>query len=179
MIDEWMFKIDDDPKLRAQALAEDAESQRRSTVYPPGLHSDGDMWRIGSLRFWKAEACKFHRNADPFPTYIRGSLQTTLFPDMRLEAERFTTKDGQPATAIMLRSEKDPNGTFGTFSLDEHDAARIIAVLNVDMDEARKLATERFCARGGDPTAVASLRAPSPSERFRILDAILGDPDDQ
>ncbi len=179
MIEDWMFKIDDDPEIRAQTLADAAESQQRpGAVDIPGLRDERNMWRIGSLRFWKSEACKLHRTPAPFPTYIRGSLEMTLFPDMHFAAEHFTTKEGQPAIAIVLRSEKNPKGNFATFALNEAEASRIINFVNAEMDEARKLATERFRASGGDPAAVASQRAPSPAEMFRQLDAILGDPDE-
>jgi hypothetical protein len=177
MIEESMFKVDDDPKIRALVLADAAESQRTSSVYTPGLRDERTMWRIGSLRFWKSEVCKQHRTPAPFPSYIRGSLEMTLFPDMHLAAEPFTTKEGRPAIAILLCSEKDPKGTFGSFSLDGNEAKRIINFVNAEMNEARKLATERFRASGGDPAAVASQRAPSPAEMFRQLDALLGDPD--
>lgn len=178
MIDESTFKPCDDPKIRAQVLAYAAESQRRAdAVYPPGLRDERGMWRIGSLSFWKSEACRHHRSPAPFPSFIRGGLDDTLFPDVRFEAEPFVTQDGQPATAIILRSDKDPEGTFGSFSLDSDEARRIIAFLNAEIDEARRLATERFRAAGGDPASVAHARAPSPAESFAILDMLLGDPD--
>lgn len=162
------------------ALAEAADSQQRpGAVDVPGLRDERNMWRIGSLRFWKSEACKHHRSSAPFPTYIRGSLEMTLFPDMHLAAEPFTTTDSRPAIAIVLRSENDPKGTFGTFTFDGNEAKRIIDVINAEMDEARKLATARFRASGGDPATVAAQRAPSPADMFRQLDAIFGDPDNQ
>ncbi len=101
----------------------------------------------------------------------------TLFPDMHLATERFTTKEGRPAFAIVLRSEQDPKGTFGTFTLDEAEAERIIALVNQELNDARDLATDRFRASGGDPAAVASQRAPGPAEMFRQLGAHFGDPD--
>lgn len=178
MIDKPVFHVVDDPAIRARVLAAAADSQRASAVYPPGLRDEPTMWRLGSLCFWKAAACKQKQAAAPFPTYARGSLEMTLYPDMHLALERFTTTEGRPAFAIVLRSEKDPKGTFGTFILDESEAERIVALVSQDMNEARCLATDRYRAAGGDPAAVASQRAPSPAEMFRQLDGLFGDPDD-
>ena len=165
-------------------LADFAAFQCSSSIAPPGLHEEEKMWRIGTLRFWKSEAFNRlratnpTRDANPCPSYRRASLDMTLFPDMRLEAESFTTKDGRHAIAILLRSEKDPEGTFGTFTLDEKEAKRIVALVNDEMDTTRKLATERFRASGGDPAAVASARAPSSDEMLDQLRVFFGNPDD-
>lgn len=157
-----------------------ADFQRSSSVDSPGLHDEKTRWRIGSLSFWKSEAFKLlHHDARPFPSYRRASLEWDLLPDMRVEAAPFTTNDGRRAIAILLRSEKDPEGTFGTFTHDENEAQRIIALLNSEMDAARNVATERFRASGGDPGAVASQRAPSPDEMSTILAGLFGNPDDR
>jgi hypothetical protein len=180
MIEEALFKVDDDPKIRAHVLAEAADDQSsRTAVYPQGLHEEEKMWRIGSLRFWKSGAFKQLRSCNPFPSYRRASLTMDLFPDIHFEAEPFTTSDGRRAIAIVLRSEKNPKGSFGTFSVDEEEANRIISILNDEMDETRKLATERFRVSGGDPTRFASLRAPSTAEMFAQLDVFFGDPDEK
>jgi hypothetical protein len=171
--------LESTPEIRAAVLAHAAESQRKSAVYRQGLHVDGNMWAIGSLRLWRSEAFKVKclSNA-PFPYYDRGGIRDAVYPDMRFEAEPFTTREGHRAVAILLRADKDPLGAFGTFSLDENDAHRIIELLNREMDATRAMAMERFRANGGDPASVASRRAPSPAERSAFLDAVLGDPDD-
>jgi hypothetical protein len=180
MIEDYIHNLDDDPKIRAQVLAYAADSQRTSAVYRQGLHVDGDMWQIGSLQLWRSEAFRTRcASKAPFPDFVRGGLSDTIFPDMRFEAEPFMTTEGRPAIAIVLRSDKDPKGAFGTFSLDENDARRIIELLNREMDATRAMAMERFRANGGDPASVASRRAPSPAERSAFLDALLGDPDKQ
>ena len=179
MIEDHIHNLDDDPKIRAQVLAHAADSQRTSAVYRQGLHVEGNMWAIGSLRLWRSEAFKVKcLSNDPFPYYDRGGIRDAVYPDMRFEAEPFVTTEGRPAIAIVLRSDKDPKGAFGTFSLDENDARRIIELLNREMDATRAMAMERFRANGGDPASVASRRAPSPAERSAFLDAVLGDPDD-
>ena len=179
MNDDSLWKLDDDPAVRSDELAQATESQRSSSVYPPGLRDDGNWWRIGTLKLWKSAAFKTRSESDaPFPPFDRGSLRYALYPDHRFEAEPFTMQGGRPAIAILLRSDKDPRGTFGTFSLDENDAHRIIELLNREMDATRAMAMERFRANGGDPASVASRRAPSRAERWAILDALLGDPDD-
>lgn len=170
-------------EIRAYVLAAAADDQTGpSAVYARGLHDDGKMWQIGSLRFWKSEAYKrireANRSAEPFPSYRRASLQWSLLPDMRIEGERFTMNDGRRAIAILLRSEKDPEGTFGTFAVDEDEAARIIALLNSEMNATRAVATDCFRASGGDPDTVASQRAPSMDEMFTVLKGLLGDPDE-
>lgn len=171
--------LEDDPTTRAMGLAGVADSQRTSEVYRQGLHVDGNKWKVGSLRFWRSEAFKTAcLSNDPFPEYLRGSLGENLYPDHRFEPQPFTTSEGRPAIAITLRSDKDPVGVFGTFSLDENDAHRIIELLNREMDATRAMAMERFRANGGDPASVAALRAPSPAERWAFLDAVLGNPDD-
>jgi hypothetical protein len=139
MIEDWMFKLDDDPKIRAQSLADAADSQRRpGAVDTPGMRDERNMWwRLGALRFWKSEAFKLRRAPHPFPTYFRGSLQMTLFPDMRFRGEPFTTKEGHAAIAILFCSEKNPKGTFATFALDEDEASRIINFMNAELDETR------------------------------------------
>lgn len=167
-------------ETRAYVLANAAEDQLSSTaVDRAGLFEEAQMWRIGSLRFWKSEAAEKSGSTRPFPSYRRGSLRMALFPDMRFEVEPFTSKDGRSAFAIVLRSEKNPDGTFGTFTFDETEAKRITSLLNAEMDAARTFATERFRANGGDPAAVASLRAPSRAEMFEQLNAVLGNPDDE
>jgi hypothetical protein len=164
MIEDWMFKLDDDPKIRAQSLADAAESQRRpGAVDTPGMRDERNMWwRLGALRFWKSEAFKLRRAPHPFPTYFRGSLQMTLFPDMRFRSEPFTTKEGHAAIAILFCSEKNPKGTFATFALDEDEASRIINFMNAELDETRTLASERFRASGGDPRRRRLTAGPQP-----------------
>lgn len=180
MIEESILKFDADPTRRAQRLARAAQSQLTNTAYPKGLRGDENFWRVGSLTFWRSEAFqRISESQAPFPPFKRGSLGYLVYPDLRFEAEPFTTTEGHPAVAIVLRSDNDPRGTFGTFSLDENDAHRIIELLNREMDATRAMAMERFRANGGDPASVASLRAPSPAERFAVLDALLGNPDDQ
>jgi hypothetical protein len=177
MIDD--SKPDNGPAIRAVALARIADSQRTSAAYRQGLHVDGNKWRVGSLSLWRSEAFKTAcLSNDPFPYYDRGGIRESVYPDMRFEAEPFRTIDGRPAIAIVLRSDKDPEGVFGTFSLDQNDAHRIIELLNREMDATRAMAMARFRANGGDPASVASRRAPSRAERWAILDALLGDPDD-
>lgn len=167
-------------EIRAYVLSEAAEDQRSSSVYRPGVHDEGDEWRVGSLTFWKSKAFEQKcLSADPFPAYRRGGLQMSLFPDMRFEGEAFTTKDGRRAIAILLRSEKNPQGTFGTFALDEGEADRIITLLNSEMDATRAIAMERFRASGGDPAAVASQLAPSSEEMFAVFEALLGTEDER
>lgn len=173
---ERIQQDDDGAVRRSNVLAQVAAL----AADPPGLRSDEDKWRVGALSFWRSAAfARKCQGTAPFPSFGRGGIREILFPDLRFEAESFTTRDGHPATAIVLRSEKDPKGTFGTFSLDENDAHRIIELLNREMDATRAMAMERFLANGGDPASVASLRAPSPAERFAVLDALLGNPDDQ
>lgn len=176
---EDIRNLSDDPKRRANVLAYAADRQRRSAAYRQGLRVDGNKWKIGSLCFWRSEAFETAcLSNDPFPDYDRGDIREPVYPDLRFEPEPFTTSEGRPAIAITLRSDKDPVGVFGTFSLDEHDARRIIELLNRELDATRAMAMERFRANGGDPASVAALRAPSPAERWAFLDAVLGNPDD-
>lgn len=79
MMDESMFKPDDDPEVRARVLAEEAETQRTNTAYPQGLRDERGMWRIGSLSFWKSEDCRRHRFPAPFPSYIRAAFEIVCF----------------------------------------------------------------------------------------------------
>lgn len=172
-------------EIRAYVLAESAEVERSIGA---GLRtaSNGNEWRLGSLGFWKSSALTMEpcpvpsfRPGSPLPTYRRGSLVFDLFPDLRLEAEPFRMKGGAHAVAILLRSDNDPEGIFGTFVLDEKEAARIVALLTDEMNTARQLAAERFRSSGGDPAAANSLRAPSPAELSSRLDALFGNPDEQ
>lgn len=153
---------------------------------PAGLDSNGHMWRLGSLGFWKSSSLAMNPcpvpafdTESPLPRYRRGGLLFSLFPDMRLEPEPFRLKDGRQAIAIVLRSDNDPEGIFGTFALDEKEAHRIITFVTNEMNAARQLAAERFKSAGGDLTALDSMRAPSRAELTTQLDSLFGNPDEQ
>lgn len=165
-------------EIRAFTLAGLAEVAQ--ALGPVGLDEDARELRMGSLHFWKPAALaaqEFDRRL-PLPMHRRGGLSFALFPDMRLEAEHFKLKDGRAATAVVLRSDKDPEGTFGTFFLDEKEAYRTIAVVTEAMNAARRIAASRFEANGGDLAILETLRAPSRDELDAQLVALLGNPDD-
>ncbi len=166
-------------EIRASVLAAAAADQGdKAAIYPRGLHDDGKMFRIGSLSFWKREAFKQLRSGSPFPAYRRASLTMNLFPDQHFATEPFTTRDGRQAIAIVFRSEKEPQGTFGTFSTDEREARRIVAALNDELNATRAIATERFRASGGDPAQFTSARAPSLDEMLAELEPFFGKGED-
>lgn len=171
-------------EIRAYALA--GVAKMTLAVGPAGLHGDAREWRMGTLRFWKSSALAAVKGGAaafdpqlPLPMHRRGGLTFALFPDMRLEAESFNLKDGRAATAVLLRSDKDPEGTFGTFFLDEKEAHRAIAIVTEEMNATRQIAAARFAAAGGDLAVLDSLRAPSREELDAQLQALLGNPDDE
>jgi hypothetical protein len=173
-----------DPKTRTYVLAQTAEALR--ALGPAGLDSNDTEWRLGSLGFWKSsvlalDPCPVPAFApgNPLPRYRRGGLVFSLFPDMELAPEPFKLNDGRDAVAILLRSDKDPEGIFGTFTLEESEARRIIAFVTSEMNVAREIAAARFQATGGDVAVIDSLRAPSRAELAAQLDAMFGDPDEE
>ena len=174
-----------DPQARGHQLAKAADILL--CLGPAGLDSNSHMWRLGSLGLWKSEALRATPSPavgafdakSPLPMYRRGGLLFALFPDMRLEPEPFKLKDGRAAIAIVLRSDNDPEGIFGTFVLDENEARRIIDFITDEMNVARQRAAERFKASGGDLTALDSMRAPSRAELTAQLDSLFGNPDEQ
>lgn len=163
--------------IRSSVLAASAADQTgEAAIYPRGLHDNGKMLRVGSLSFWKREAFKqqLRRSSGPFPAYRRASLTMTLFPDQHFATEPFTTGDGQQATAVVFRSERDPQGTFATFAADATEAQRIATELNSELDATRTLAAEQFRINGGDPERFASARAPSLDEMLTQLEPLFG-----
>lgn len=173
-----------DAATRAYVLAQTADILR--VLGPAGLDNNDHEWRIGSLGFWKSsvlamQPCPVSAFAagSPLPNYRRGALYFSLLPDMRLEPEPFVMKDGRHAIAIVLKSDNDTEGVFGTFVPDEQEAARVIAFITAEMNVARTIAAQRFQASGGDPAVIHSLRAPSRAELTAQLEAVLGNPDDE
>lgn len=165
-----------DAEIRASVLTAAAADQTgEAAIHPRGLHDDGKMLRVGSLSFWKHEAFKqLRRSSSPFPAYRRASLTMSLFPDQHFATEPFTTGDGQQATAVVFRSERDPQGTFATFAADATEAQRIATDLNSELDATRTLAAEQHRTNGGDPERFASARAPGLDEMLTQLEPFFG-----